>query len=70
MSRKVHAEIEYVDQHGNKIHSDICPMNCDSSNLSDKEYRQFLHDCLDEWLDKSDGSCGFYIKDESYEFDH
>ena len=69
MSRKVHAEIEYVRPNGDKVHSDICPKDCDSNNLKSEEYRKFLHDCLDEWLNNSDGSCGFYIKDESYEFD-
>ena len=64
------AEIEYVDQETNhKIHSDICPPDGDSKNLADPEYRKYLHLCLDEWLDNSNGTCGFYIKDENYKFD-
>ena len=67
---KVHAEIEYVREEDNiKVHSDICPPKCDPKGLSDPTYRQYLHDCLDEWLDKSRGTCGFYIKDASYHFD-
>ena len=67
--RKVHAEIEYVKEDGRKVHSDICPKECSSDGLSDKEYREFLHNCLDEWLNNSRGTCGFYIKDAEYTFD-
>lgn len=68
--KTVHAEIEYIDENNNKIHSDICPPNCNSDGLKNKDYRKFLHECLDEWLDNSNGSCGFYIKDENYDFDY
>ena len=65
----IHAEIEYVRKEDNmRIHSDICPPNCNFENI-DKEYRKFLHSCLDEWLDESNGTCGFYIKEEKYNFD-
>jgi hypothetical protein len=38
------------------IHSDICHH---PDGALDEEYRQFLHNCLDEWLDK--GNCtGFF----------
>lgn len=67
--RKVHAEIEYVKESGDKIHSDICPGGCNSNGLNDSEYREFLHKCLDEWLDNSRGTGGFYIKDAEYDFD-
>ena len=66
---KVHAEIEYLNKDNTKVHSDICPPNCNSEGLNDVNYRIFLHKCLDEWLDNSRGTCGFYIKDESYEFE-
>ena len=56
---KVHAEIIYKD-----IHSDICPKDCEAKNMKDKEYRQFLHTCLNEWLDKSKGEGIFYIGNE------
>ena len=62
----IHAEIEYLSEDGTNVHSDICPPDCSSGNLSDPEYRKYLHDCLDEWLDKSNGTGGFYIKEERY----
>jgi hypothetical protein len=68
--KTVHAEIEYVNENNNKIYSDICPPNCSSDGLKNEDYRRFLHKCLDEWLDNSNGSCGFYIKDENYDFDY
>lgn len=68
--KRVHAEIEYVRADGMRIHSDICPPDCSSEGLKDAKYRAFLHKCLDEWLDKSDGSLGFYIKDEDYKFEY
>lgn len=60
---KVHAEVE-----SDFFHSDICPNGCNFKNINN-EYREFLHDCLDEWLDKSKGTGGFYIKQEGYNFD-
>jgi hypothetical protein len=32
--------------------------------MSDAEYRDFLHECLDEWLNKSRGTGYFYIAEE------
>ena len=66
---KVHAEIEYSGNGEIGIHSDICPPNCDSKHMNDLEYKKFLHQCLDEWLEKSNGTGGFYIKQEGYSFD-
>jgi len=67
----VHAEIEYLTRAEmcNKVHSDICPPGCSSANMDDESWRKFLHECLDEWLDTSDGTGGFYIKQEGYKFD-
>ncbi len=65
----VHAEIEYLAEDGTKIHSDICPKDCDPSNLTKTSYKRYLHDYLEEWLNKSKGTCGFYIRDENYIFD-
>ena len=68
----VHAEIEYrLDDYN--VHSDICPPECKSENINHvykngSTYREFLHKCLDEWLDESNGTGGFYIKEEGYEF--
>lgn len=67
--RSVHAEIEYLKPNNEKIHSDICPPKCSADNLTNEEWRKFLHGCLDEWLDNSNGTCGFYIKDVDYNFD-
>jgi len=67
---EVHAEIEYIHPtEGHSVHSDICPPDCDSEGLSDLEYRKFLHDCLDEWLDKSKGTGIFYIKNVDAKID-
>jgi len=59
-----------VREDGTKVHSDVCPAECDAKNLTDPKYRAFLHEVLDEWLDNSGGTCGFYIKDQGYCFDH
>lgn len=63
---KVHAEIMYLKQDGTSIHSDICPPACEFDRLT-SDHRKFLHDCLDEWLDKSRGTGVFYIGDKNYE---
>jgi len=65
---KVHAEIEYDNRQGIGVHSDICPVNCSPDNMN-KKYRKFLHECLDEWLDKSRGTGAFYIAEEGYEIE-
>ena len=64
MSHKVHAEIEYRREDEIWVHSDICPPSCDLNNLDD-EYRKYLHDSLDEWLNKSGGTGIFYITGET-----
>ena len=55
-------EISYMKENG-PCHSDIC-FNCDCNNddleMTD-DYRQFLHDCLDEWLNKSNGTGFFWL---------
>jgi hypothetical protein len=58
---KVHGELKYTKENGESVHSDICPRGCDLENL-DEDHRQFLHACLDEWLDKSRGTGAFYIE--------
>ncbi len=60
----VHAEIEYIDVRGDRIHSDICPPQCRFDRI-DSEYRKLLHSALDEWLNKSNGTGYFYIANES-----
>jgi hypothetical protein len=65
MNNKVHAEIEYVNPSGS-MKAPIHPIDCDSKNLTSKGYRDLLHCCLDEWLDNSNGSGCFYIKNSKY----
>jgi hypothetical protein len=72
--KTVHAEIEYQKEDGTWVHSDICPPNCDSDNLNyvfkredgDFTYSEYLHRCLDEWLNNSNGTGAFYIKNEDF----
>lgn len=55
------AEITYKLEDGNGwVHSDIC--NHNSDGISD-DYRKFIHDCLDEWLNKSNGTGYLWIGD-------
>jgi hypothetical protein len=68
---EINGEIFYdrgFDDNGNPvegfwIHSDLY-------KASDKEltedFRQFLHDCLDEWLNKSKGTGAFWVGDPDY----
>ena len=67
---KCHAEIQYTDNEGRSIHSDIGPPGCDFKRIdeviseegeTEETYRQFLHKCLDEWLNKSGGTGEFCI---------
>ena len=63
---EVHAEIQYQTEAGTWVHSDICPAGCNSENMSDKKWREFIHLCLDEWIEKSNGTGIFYIKQDDY----
>lgn len=69
---KFHGEIQYdgVDDAGNNIggvHSDICyRCGADDDQPMTEEYREFLHKCLDEWLNKSRGTGAFWIGDPEY----
>lgn len=60
-------EIAYEPK-GTSVHSDIC-FRC-NPEAEDKElteeFRKFLHTALDEWLDKSNGTGGFWLGDPSY----
>ena len=61
-------EISYEQQDVGGVHSDIC-WNC-NPNTEHKEitqsHRDLLHACLDEWLNKSNGTGGFWIGDPEY----
>ena len=56
-------EISYDTPEGG-VHSDICHHN-DDQPIGDG-YRKFLHDCLDEWLNKSNGTGAFWVGDPDY----
>jgi hypothetical protein len=64
---KFHGEIQYESPNGN-VHSDIC-FSC-NPETADQEitahYRRFLHACLDEWLDNSNGTGAFWVGDYKY----
>lgn len=55
MSNHICSEIMYIKEGGDPVHSDLC---WDELN---EEHRKFLHDNLDEWLDKSRGTGIFYV---------
>jgi len=50
------------------VHSDLCPPGHDlSRGVSDPEWRELIHACLDEWIDKSESTGYFFIGDsENY----
>ena len=65
------AEIEYISEDGTEtIHSDIGPDSGDlnAAQTVSPDFRQYLHDNLDEWLDKSDGTGIFYITGDPEQF--
>lgn len=43
------------------VHSDACPLECLPENIENPEWRRFIHDTLDEWLDRSGGTGYFAI---------
>lgn len=57
-------EIQYTTDAGN-VHSDIC-FHSAYFDEPQEDFRQFLHDCLDEWLNKSNGTGAFWIGDPDY----
>lgn len=63
---KFHGEIRYETQNGG-VASDICN-GCFSDMPEEltEDYRQFIHKCLDEWLNKSNGTGAFWIGDPDY----
>ena len=64
------AEIEYINEDLETIHSDIGPGGGDlnAALAVNPDFRQYLHDNLDEWLDKSDGTGIFYITGDPEQF--
>jgi hypothetical protein len=64
------AEIEYINEDLETIHSDIGPGGGDlnAALTVSPDFRQYLHDHLDEWLDKSDGTGIFYVTGDPEQF--
>ena len=56
-------EITYDTEKGG-VHSDIGV--CSNEEAVTDDYRQFLHNCLDEWLNKSNGTGAFWVGDSDY----
>jgi len=69
MAKLIQAEIEYFKENDIGIHSDIEPHGCKFEDI-DNDHRKFLHNCLDEWLNESNGTGCFYIKDINHKIDH
>lgn len=62
-NRTIHAATEYVKK-GKVHHRDICPPNCDNSDL--ESALGTWHQALDNWADKGKGSGFFIIKELGY----
>ena len=61
---KIICQIEYTRQSdGMSIHSDINPKKGLFSNI-DAKYKKLLHECLNEWLENSNGTGAFRIYQE------
>ena len=58
--------LEYVGYRNGQeigwVHSDVCPKDHSVESL-DEDYRKLMHQCLDEWFDKSQGTGHFYVGD-------
>lgn len=57
--------IQYMRDNTDSVHSDIC-LHRDPAHSEDgltDDYRKFLHDCLDEWLNNSNGTGCFWVGD-------
>lgn len=61
-------EIAYSNNN-DSIHSDIC-YRCvfpeDNGEMISNTHRKFLHEVLDEWLDKSNSTGIFWLGDGTY----
>lgn len=59
-------EITYESKDGN-VHSDFhCGCGEEEDGEVTERYRKYLHDSLDEWLNKSKGTGAFWVGDASY----
>lgn len=53
-------EIMYMKYGSIPVHSDVCNHGDEAISPST---RDFIHACLDEWLDKANGTGIFYVGD-------
>ena len=60
MSNPFCGEITYTNSDDQPVHSDIC---WHRDTPIDSDYRKFIHTCLDEWLDKNNGTGYFALGD-------
>lgn len=51
----IHAEIQYTKTEIGMVHSDVC------TSEIDKDYRELLHKCLDEFLNNYDADGYFAV---------
>ena len=60
--REFFGEIRYDQNIVGKetVHSDI---SWEGGSEITEDFRKFLHDCLDEWLNKSNGTGAFWVGD-------
>lgn len=56
------AEIQYRNEEGHTVHSDLC-VEQDIDAIHNNEWRELLHSSLDEWLDRSQGRGHFHVGD-------
>ena len=61
---RIISEVEYTNENGDSVHSDL-----DFDFDLKEQMRPVLHECLDEWLDKSNGSGGFYLRNTNHHFE-
>ena len=60
------SEVEYTDSEKGSIHSDL---DCDMEIFKTQKYKELVHKYLDEWLNKSNGTGGFYIRNSNHTFE-
>ena len=61
---RIISEVEYTNENGDSVHSDL-----DFDFDLKEQMRPVLHECLDEWLDKSNGEGGFYLRNANHHFE-
>jgi hypothetical protein len=60
---KIHGSFEYKKD-GIVVHEDVCPPTC--KHTGSKSWKQQAHAALDTWMDNSEGTGYFIIKEQGY----